>query len=71
MDLDDGRVMFGDATLETNTTVVDPVCGTELERTDAEAAADYRGTVYYFCSMACKERFIAAPERYVTAAASP
>jgi len=71
MDLDNGRVVFGDPTTDTHATVADPVCGTELERAEAEAAADFHGTVYYFCSMACKERFVAAPERYVSAAASP
>jgi YHS domain-containing protein len=81
MDLDNGRVTFGDS-LETQTetdkaaeassAVTDPVCGAELVRADAAAAADFQGHIYYFCSPACKQRFIEAPERYlVSPAASP
>jgi P-type Cu+ transporter len=45
--------------------VTDPVCGMELEPSQAVAQSHYQGTVYYFCSRECKERFEAEPERYV------
>jgi len=66
MDLDDGRVVLGDAQEEKDSTVTDPVCGMELKRIEALAAADYQGTVYYFCSADCKQRFLEAPQRYLS-----
>jgi len=71
MDLDNGRVVFGDPTKKEPAKVIDPVCGMELEPAQAAAAADQRGTVYYFCSAACKQRFVEAPDRYLSPAASP
>jgi YHS domain-containing protein len=71
MDLDNGRVVFGDPNLETHVVVTDPVCGKEIKKADAVAAADYRGTIYYFCSPACKARFAAAPEQFIPSSASP
>ncbi|HET6147950.1 MAG TPA: YHS domain-containing protein [Polyangia bacterium] len=70
MELDNGRVVFGDATKE-DPTATDPVCGMEIKRVDAAAVAERDGTIYYFCSPACKQRFVEEPERYVTPAASP
>jgi len=70
MDLDNGRVVFGDST-RANPTATDPVCGMEIERVNAAAAAERNGTVYYFCSAACKQRFLEEPERYLIPAASP
>lgn len=47
----------------------DPVCGMEI---DVELAEDlgaetleYDGTVYYFCSVFCREQFEEDPERYL------
>jgi Cu+-exporting ATPase len=71
MDLDDGRVSFGDPAAEAHALVEDPVCGRELRRMDAEAAAEYHGSVFYFCSQECKQRFVVGPNRYISAAASP
>jgi Cu+-exporting ATPase len=71
MDLDNGRVVFGDHVTDTHGKVTDPVCGMEIERAEAEAAIDFQGSLYYFCSAACKDRFAAKPERYLNAAASP
>jgi len=44
------------------------VCGRELKRADAAGAIDYHGTVYFFCSEACKEQFAADPTLFVEAA---
>ncbi len=45
-------------------TDVDPVCGMTVQ-TDTAKSAVYDGTVYYFCSANCRERFEAAPQSFV------
>lgn len=45
-------------------TDVDPVCGKTVH-TDKAKSAVQDGTVYYFCSRECRERFEAAPQLYV------
>jgi Cu+-exporting ATPase len=50
------------------TTVKDPVCGMEIDPTEAAATSDYEGTTYYFCAIACKERFDADPAKFLGAA---
>lgn len=45
-------------------TDVDPVCGKTIH-TDKAKSAVHDGTVYYFCSRDCRERFEAAPQFYV------
>ena len=39
------------------TTKTDPVCGTPVNVARAAASAEYRGSSYYFCSLACGARF--------------
>jgi YHS domain-containing protein len=70
MDLDNGRVVFGDSKQEP-AMATDPVCGMEIERSRAAAFAERSGTIYYFCSAECKQRFVDQPERYLSPAASP
>ena len=41
--------------------VTDPVCGMEIEDSDAAGTSEREGRTYYFCSAACKERFDADP----------
>ncbi|WP_372071499.1 YHS domain-containing protein [Tistrella mobilis] len=43
---------------------VDPVCGKTVS-TDKAKPSVHDGSVYYFCSRECRERFEAAPEQYV------
>jgi YHS domain-containing protein len=62
--LDEGRVSFGNRDEIELATAVDPVCGQELRRADAAAAIDVHGTVYFFHSMACRDAFVADPDRY-------
>jgi YHS domain-containing protein len=62
--LDDGRVSFGNRDEIELATAVDPVCGRELKRADAAAAIDVHGTVFFFHSMACRDAFVADPDRY-------
>jgi P-type Cu+ transporter len=45
-------------------TVQDPVCGMEIDSAEAAASEEYEGKTYYFCSQACHQRFLAAPEQY-------
>jgi YHS domain-containing protein len=43
---------------------IDPVCGKSVH-TDQAKSAVLDGTVYYFCSNECRDRFEAAPQSYV------
>jgi YHS domain-containing protein len=58
--VDRGRDDFEDES------VTDPVCGMRIRRTAAAASSDHKGHPYFFCSTACRARFDAAPEHYVT-----
>ena len=49
----------------------DPVCGARLEVSGALACEVYAGTMYYFCSHACHERFKGNPERYASRTEGP
>ena len=69
--LDEGRVSFGDRDEVELATATDPVCGLELRRADAAGAIDRHGTVFFFHSTACRDAFVADPERYLGAAGAP
>lgn len=45
----------------------DPVCKMQVVERQAAATSVYNGTTYYFCAVSCKQRFDAAPERFLTA----
>ena len=45
----------------------DPVCGMTVEEKNAAATAVYQGTTYYFCAVACKEKFMKNPRQYLGA----
>lgn len=45
--------------------VKDPVCGMEINKTDAVGKSEYKDETYFFCSLHCKESFEKAPERYI------
>ncbi len=47
------------------TTVLDPVCGMEVDPENAAASETYLGTTYYFCSTHCRDAFHGNPEKYV------
>jgi len=63
--LDDGRVSFGDRDEIELASATDPVCGMELKRAEAAGAVDHHGTVYFFCSAACRDQFNADPELFI------
>jgi P-type Cu+ transporter len=44
---------------------IDPVCGMEVDRVQAEGRSDHEGRSYYFCSSTCKTQFDADPDRFI------
>jgi P-type Cu+ transporter len=58
-------------TLPNNTPVgvmeKDPVCGMTVDPSRARATHEHAGKTYYFCCLGCKEKFSAAPGKYLTA----
>lgn len=46
-------------------TATDPVCGMRISRSSAAASEAYRGHPYYFCSSACREKFVHEPASYI------
>jgi Cu+-exporting ATPase len=47
-------------------TVTDPVCGMQIDPSQAAGQSQYEGQTYYFCSLACKRQFDASPQQYVS-----
>lgn len=45
---------------------MDPVCGMRIAIDSASPHGDYLGHCYYFCSTACRDKFLAEPLAYVT-----
>ncbi len=45
--------------------VTDPVCGMRIDPSKAAGTSVFRGTTYYFCSVACTEKFNADSEAYL------
>jgi xanthine dehydrogenase accessory factor len=50
---------------------IDPICGMTVAVATARFRAEHAGRTWYFCNARCRERFLAAPERYAGAEASP
>ena len=48
---------------------IDPICGMTVETAGARHTAEAGGRTWYFCGEGCRGRFLAAPERFVAAAA--
>jgi len=42
----------------------DPVCGMTIDPHTAKHKHTHEGSVWYFCSAGCRQRFIAAPDKY-------
>ncbi len=42
----------------------DPVCGMEVEASEAAAKEEFAGRTYYFCSEHCHRKFLEEPNRY-------
>ena len=45
---------------------IDPVCGMEVDPKAAEAAWEYEGVTYYFCSRGCLMDFREDPGSYLS-----
>lgn len=42
----------------------DPICGMQVEESEAAGQSEHEGRTYYFCSTSCKEKFDEIPEAY-------
>src|SRR5271169_3933539 len=49
------------------TTVIDPVCGMNVDPATAKHKLNYAGKTYYFCCAPCLEKFRDHPLEYVAA----
>ena len=45
--------------------VIDPVCKMEVDTKSAKAKVEYKGQMYYFCCLGCKEKFEEDPDKYL------
>lgn len=60
-------LIFGSASLTLAAEkVVCPVSGEEIQKSEAAASVTYQGKTYYFCCEGCKDKFKAAPEKYIS-----
>ena len=50
-------------------TVIDPVCGMQVDPNTTSHHVSHAGTDYHFCSARCREKFVTDPERYTTTSA--
>jgi len=55
----------GGGSVEKKQTVIDPVCGMEIELASATHVIEFEGQKVYFCSNNCEERFKENPQKYV------
>ena len=44
-------------------TVIDPVCGMQVDPNTTSHHVSHAGTDYHFCSARCREKFVTDPER--------
>lgn len=42
----------------------DPICGMTINEQQTVLKSEYKGKMYYFCSLGCKQRFDENPQRY-------
>ncbi len=54
---------------QTAQTVLDVVCGMEIDPSTAAGSVEHEGKTYYFCNPVCQERFAADPAGYLNDAA--
>ncbi|MDJ0784577.1 MAG: YHS domain-containing protein [Desulfosarcinaceae bacterium] len=47
-------------------TVIDPVCQMKVVMDGDVPAVQFRSNTYHFCANACREAFVADPERYLS-----
>lgn len=44
---------------------IDPVCGMEVDESNAQWTSEYEGKTYYFCAPGCKRSFDNDPQNYL------
>ena len=49
-------------------TITDPVCGMQLESSQAAAQTVYEGQAYFFCSEECRKTFEENPKEFLKSA---
>jgi YHS domain-containing protein len=49
-------------------TVADPVCGMQVDPSDAAASREHRNVTYHFCSVSCAKKFDDDADAYIAAA---
>lgn len=50
---------------------IDPVCDMRVDPESAAGSAEWQGTVYYFCSPGCLNRFEEGPAKYLESGEQP
>ncbi|MBL8702064.1 MAG: heavy metal translocating P-type ATPase [Alphaproteobacteria bacterium] len=50
---------------------IDPVCGMTVDPATTPHTASHDGVPFFFCSAGCREKFLAAPQRYIAPRAEP
>jgi Cu+-exporting ATPase len=63
----DGSCCAVHAKASTAAVVRDPVCGMTVDPQAGKRRIDHAGHTYHFCSASCRDKFIKAPEEFVTA----
>ena len=51
--------------LDQTSMATDVVCGMEVDMNNPPFMTGYNGTVYYFCSEACRQEFLYDPNQFV------
>lgn len=51
--------------LDEPATTIDPVCGMTVAPPNAKSSL-YRGKAYFFCSVDCRDKFEAAPQKFAS-----
>jgi Cu+-exporting ATPase len=51
----------------TEAVVRDPVCGMSVDPGAGKPSAEHGGRLFHFCSAGCRTKFVAEPEKYLTA----
>lgn len=63
----DGSCCAAHAEAPTPTVVRDPVCGMTVDPEAGKPRADHDGHSYHFCSASCRDKFVKAPQEFITA----
>ncbi|MGQ9780900.1 MAG: YHS domain-containing protein [Nitrososphaeria archaeon] len=45
--------------------VRDVICNMMVDEKTAKWKSEYKGKTYYFCALACKQKFDRSPEKYI------